>query len=67
MYDSAETYVFVVLAVIVGFVIAVGVMLHLDESKEFEERVARHACVVQHVGSKDICTEPDGKVYLRHP
>lgn len=57
----------VFLAIVVSVIVTTAVMLHICESKEFEERVARHACVVQHVGPKDICTEPDGKVYLRHP
>ena len=67
MYGTRETFFFFVLAASVGALLAVAVRFHIFDSRECEERVSRHACVVQHVGSKDICTEPDGKVYLRHP
>ena len=52
---------------VAGLGIGVGIVVHLEESKEFEERVARHGCVVQHIGHRDVCTEPDGKIFLRHP
>lgn len=57
-----------IVAIAIGLGIGVGIIVvHLVESKKFEERVERHGCVVQHIGHEDVCTEPDGKIYLRHP
>ena len=66
--DNDGPWVIVCLSMCISAVFATWVVtMSIVESRNFEERIARHGCVVQKVGSRDVCTEPDGKVYLRHP